>query len=285
MAIVLAIVVFLLAYSCYLNVTFRKKEYNVTSKKVTCNYKILFFSDLHMKAYGKKNNRLLKKIKQAEPDYILIGGDLIITYPAAYYGVRNQYQWLDEICDFLAQLNKICKVYYVDGNHEINLRTALNGAYRKIYERYIFEVERTGTIVLNDDMCRLPGNTLVYGYIEPIELYAKRNRCQLDKADIKLDIGEDEQFKILLTHNPEHFDTFSELKVDLVLCGHVHGGMIRIGNRGIISPSYRFMPKYCYGLYKKNKTIMIVTSGLNMHTIPIRWFKPAEYVIINIVRE
>lgn len=285
MDIVLAIVVFLLAYSCYLNVTFRKKEYNVTSKKVTCNYKILFISDLHMKRYGKKNNRLLRKIKQAEPDYILIGGDLIITYPAAYYGVRNQYQWLDEICDFLVQLNKICKVYYVDGNHEINLRTALDGAYRKIYERYIFEVERTGTIVLNDNMCRLSCDTLVYGYTEPIELYAKRNRCQLDKADIKLDISEAEQFKILLTHNPEHFDTFSELKVDLVLCGHVHGGMIRIGNRGIISPSYRFMPKYCYGLYKKNKTIMIVTSGLNMHTIPIRWFNPAEYVIINIVKE
>lgn len=285
MVIALIIVISIFAYSCYLNVTFRKKEYNVKSGKVKNDYRVLFFSDLHMKAYGKKNNGLLRKIKSEKPDCILIGGDMIITYPAAYYGVRNQYQWLDDICDFLSELNKICKVYYVDGNHEINLRTALDGAYYKIYERYISEIKRTGTVVLNNRECSAREDILICGYIEPIELYAKRNRCRLDKADIKINEKETGQFKILLTHDPEQFDIFSELEVDLVLCGHVHGGMIRIGSMGLISPSYRLFPKYCYGLYEKNKTLMIVTAGLNMHTIPIRWFNPAEYVIVNIINE
>lgn len=279
------IVIFLFVYTCYLNVTFRKKEYKLMSKKVPIGYKVLFFADLHMKTYGKKNKRLLKKIKEEKPDYVLIGGDLIITYAAAYHGVRNQYQWLDDICDFLMELNKICKVYYVDGNHEINLKHALDGAYFEIYKRFISAVKQTGTVVLNNKSCILKENTMVYGYVEPIELYAKRKNFPLDIEKIKLKKDIEKQFKILLTHDPKYFDVYSELGIDLVLSGHVHGGVIRIGNRGLISPSYYFFPKYCYGVYTKKKTKMIVTSGLNMHTVPIRWFNPAEYVIINIVKK
>lgn len=73
---------------------------------------------------------------------------MIITYPAAYHGVRNQYKWLYDISQFMSDLCKICPVYYVDGNHEVNLKTALDGSYSEIYKKYIKEIENAGAKII-----------------------------------------------------------------------------------------------------------------------------------------
>ena len=67
---------------------------------------------------------------------------------------------------------------------------------------------------------------------------------------------------------------------DLILSGHYHGGLMRIFNQGMVSPDYKLLPKYSYGIYKINKSTAIVSGGLGVHTLPFRIFNRPELVEI-----
>ncbi len=69
--------------------------------------------------------------------------------------------------------------------------------------------------------------------------------------------ADNELFQILLAHNPAYFDNYVTWGADLSLAGHVHGGIVRIPfwNKGVLSPSIQFFPKYDGGIFKQdNKT-------------------------------
>ena len=95
--------------------------------------------------------------------------------------------------------------------------------------------------------------------------------------------AEKEAYQILLAHNPEYFDTYAVWGADLILSGHVHGGIMRLPVfGGVLSPKLVFFPKYDGGHFAKNGSHMVLSRGLGMHTIPIRIFNPAELVIVHL---
>lgn len=291
-AVVSGIIGLIATYTVGLNRIVTKKEYGIfidsnLNRMVVGGdeIKIVYFSDLHMKQYGRKNCRLLKKIKKENPNYIFIGGDLITTYPAAYCGVRNRYQWLDDLKWFLLSLVEIAPTYYVDGNHEENLMTALNGMYVDIYRKYIEAIKTSGVKILNNKHTELLEGIEVYGFLQPMELYKKRKNVPLSLQALEEKIGKADRnkFNILLTHDPKYAEVYASWGASLILCGHIHGGVIRFGQHGLFSPAYTIFPKYCYGKYSIGKSTLIISSGLNMHSIPIRWFNPAEYVVVKLL--
>jgi len=96
-------------------------------------------------------------------------------------------------------------------------------------------------------------------------------------------INENNKFKILLTHRPEYINMYSKYNVDLVLCGHAHGGQVRlpfIG--GLVSPNQGFLPKYTSGEYILKDTKMIVSRGLGNSIIPQRLFNRPEIILISL---
>ena len=123
----------------------------------------------------------------------------------------------------------------------------------------------------------------VYG-LEIDRMYYRKWKMPKMPFDYTLQkIGKAEQdcFTILLAHNPEFFDNYAKSGVDLVLSGHVHGGVARIPFfGGVISPKFRLFPKYDGGLFVKNKTTMILSRGLGCHTIPVRFLNPGELIEI-----
>ena len=77
----------------------------------------------------------------------------------------------------------------------------------------------------------------------------------------------------------------SDWGADIVLSGHIHGGMVvlpYIG--GVIAPSYRLFPHYDFGKYEKDKSTMYLSRGLGSHTIPLRIFNPPEIMNITLRR-
>ena len=89
--------------------------------------------------------------------------------------------------------------------------------------------------------------------------------------------AEGERFNILIAHDPAHFPDYIKWKPDLILSGHVHGGLIRIpGIGGLISPTYTLFPRYDAGLYEKDGVRMIVSRGAGSHTINLRINNPPE---------
>ena len=90
-------------------------------------------------------------------------------------------------------------------------------------------------------------------------------------------------FQILMAHNPEYFRTYRRWGADLVLSGHVHGGIVRLPFfGGVISPRVRLFPQYDGGHFTKENKDLIVSRGLGSHTIPFRLWNPGELVEIEL---
>ena len=86
----------------------------------------------------------------------------------------------------------------------------------------------------------------------------------------------------MLTLRPYYFDTYAEYGADLVLSGHIHGGIVRFPLLGgLISPQMELFPKYDAGIYEKNGTTMIVTRGLGTHFPPIRIANRPELIVLH----
>lgn len=79
---------------------------------------------------------------------------------------------------------------------------------------------------------------------------------------------------ILLAHVPDYIIEASLADVDLQLSGHIHAGQIKLPFLGaLLSPS-RYGRRYIQGFYKRDDTLMYVSSGLGGHP-PVRlWCKP-----------
>ena len=121
------------------------------------------------------------------------------------------------------------------------------------------------------------------------KIYFRRFRVapmQKDYLAQLLGHKDDGKFNILIAHNPDYFPQYAAWGADLVLAGHVHGGMVRIpGWKGIVSPAVRLFPKYDGGLFRIGKSTMLLSRGLGMHTIPIRLFNPGEVLVVDFESE
>ena len=109
----------------------------------------------------------------------------------------------------------------------------------------------------------------------------------MDPEYLKTLLGQpsEENYTILIAHNPDYFPKYAEWGADLVLAGHVHGGMVRVPfwGKGVVSPNVRLFPKYDGGEFTIGKSRMLLSRGLGMHTIPIRLFNPGEILEVELM--
>lgn len=257
---------------------FRVTEYTVSAEKLHSGLKVAVIADLHSHVYGKENERLIAAIKQAEPDMILIPGDMIISAYTQKYGISLQ---------FFQRISEIAPVYFSNGNHESKIEQP-QSAYYEAYGRYRAEVEKTGVHILNnqstvwtqgENRCR------IYGLDIPLECYEKGHVTPLPEGFLAEQLGacDKQTYSILLAHNPAYCEEYAAWGADLILCGHMHGGLIRIPGVGsVISPQFEWFPKYDAGKFSIKSSTAIISKGLGTHTFHIRIFNRAELLVIHL---
>lgn len=279
--IVLCLLLILLIYRIYIDSTvYEVNEVNYTSNKIKKEkVKIAFLSDLHNRQYGEKNSKLYSEIESYNPDFIVFAGDMVSSH-----GTNDSKGYKDTL-DFIEKLNNKWPVYYGIGNHEEKLRRKENefpGMYDDITER----LSKIGAPILCDEIVTLEDYGIkIYGFDLEHKYFRRFVRRNIEDGYLEDKLGKaDENYlSILLAHNPEHFDAYEKWKPDLVLSGHLHGGIVRLPFLGgVISPSLILFPKYDAGIFKKNNTEMIVNRGIGSHTIPLRLNNKAEIIFINI---
>jgi len=232
-------------------------------------YTIVHISDLHNKAFGKKQERLLKKIRRSSPDIIVITGDLID---------RRNYD-LDTAMIFAKGAIEIAPVYYVSGNHE-----AWSGDYENISK----QLRNVGVHVLDDTKAEIvkgKGTLEILGLSDPDFLTSSyidgTNLSHLKETLINL--GDDSVFQILLSHRPELFDLYAGENMDLIFSGHAHGGQVRLPFvGGLVAPDQGLFPKYTSGSYIQKKSTLIVSRGLGNSIIPLRLFNRPEIIVVTL---
>lgn len=264
--------------------TFRVKRYrfhNDKTERLKKNLKIVFLSDLHNKVYGKDNACLFQAVKAERPDLILVGGDMLVGKGAGVYR---------QGLEFVRQLPVLCPVFYANGNHEQRMKEHPE-SYTFSYEAYRRNLQKAGVFFLENETAVLPLHGLklaVSGLELPMISYRKFRKVRVCAEDVSRCIGtcvrdDDSTFHILLAHNPAYGDAYMEWGADLVLCGHFHGGIVRIPGIGApVTPQFHLFPQYSGEMTVKNGQAIAVSKGLGTHTVNVRLFNEAEIVSLTL---
>ena len=105
-------------------------------------------------------------------------------------------------------------------------------------------------------------------------------QMQLAKAHQQAEPG---TYTVLLSHRPELIGMYVDEGFDLVVCGHTHGGQVRIPGllNGLYAPDQGWFPEYVGGKYIVGDTTMIVSRGLARESTRLpRVFNRPELVLI-----
>ncbi|MCR5283663.1 MAG: metallophosphoesterase [Lachnospiraceae bacterium] len=240
-------------------------------------FRCVFLSDIHEKVYGRNNDRLFSAIDACEPECILIGGDMMKAVPGV------DVQWT---LDFVKRLREKYPVYYAYGNHEHRL-FLYPERYGDAGQRLQQGLDELGVVSLVNESVYLEEQGISLSGLKIHKRFYRRGRLQhLEPEQMQKWLKPVRQpgFKILLAHNPDYFSTYQKWGADLVLSGHVHGGIVRLPVLGgVVSPRIALFPKYDGGRFDESGKTMIVSRGLGVHTLPVRLFNPGE--LVNLIIE
>lgn len=277
--IVGVVIIILLWIMLYDSNRFVVKHYEFEDDRIRENCRAVVLADLHNKRYGKDNEKLIEAIRKEHPDFILVAGDILTAKPG---------KSLDVACNLLRELAKDYPVYYGNGNHEhrLHLYPDVYGDMGERYDKALADM-KVHSLVNAHETLEQYGITVFGAQID--RLFYKRFRVQhMDSGYMESILGQPckSTYSILIAHNPDYFPQYGEWGADLVLAGHVHGGIARVPfwGKGVISPNIRFFPKYDGGLFREGKSTMLLSRGLGMHTIPVRLFNPGELLVIDFLK-
>ena len=141
-------------------------------------------------------------------------------------------------------------------------------------------------MLLENESVLLPETGIrIFGVEIDMDYYKKLCRNVMKVSCLNSLLGRPcaDEYSILLAHNPDYFQTYAGWGADLVLSGHVHGGIMRLPVLGgVLSPALRLFPKYDGGLYEEGKSKMVLGRGLGTHTLPVRVFNPGELIVVRL---
>lgn len=95
--------------------------------------------------------------------------------------------------------------------------------------------------------------------------------------------------RLMLAHRPDTAE-LAELRsprpprIDLMLCGHTHGGQVRLPIIGTPVVPSRYGSKYAAGLVQGPGCRVLVSRGVGMSILPLRFGVPPEIVEITLTR-
>ena len=254
------------------NCTISVEDYTFASASLPQGWdgaRIVHLSDIHGKEFGRDNVRLLRSVEEAEPDLIVITGD-----------IADSQSGLDFAPALLRGLAEIAPTYYVTGNHEwaagcINqLRPILQDAgVVWLYNEFVPLTRGGDTIVLAgaDD----PNGTTEWAEVEAMT------------ASLRAQYGD--TFWLLLAHRNNLFSQYyCRLGADLTFSGHGHGGIWRLPfTDGLISPLREWFPSWTDGFYTCTEgdcdnAAVFVSRGLgNSPRVP-RLFNRPEVAVVTL---
>ena len=246
----------LILWTIWGNTALEVNEWHIRSDRLPESFdgfRIAQVSDLH----NTKNDDLLPLLEKAEPDLIVLTGDLIDSRDTD----------VEAAPEFVREAVKLAPCCYVSGNHESRVpeREELWAGLRELgvvmLDNASVEVERNGEAIC------------LMGLADPD--FGGNYGAMLEE----LTAGA-QGYTVLLSHRPELFEVYAECNIDLVFSGHAHGGQFRLPILGgLVAPHQGLFPEYDAGLFEQNGTAMLVSRGVGNSIIPIRFNNRPEIVV------
>lgn len=285
----------ILLFSCS---TLKVKNYTLDDKEyfnIEGDFlRIIQISDFHSNDFGDKEDKLIEKIVENTPDFIVITGDLFeATFPQEKVYSNVEY--------LLEGIYELCPIFFVTGNHEYAFASL--DEIKSLLNKYNVTILENQTILVQF----IQGKVVISGINDPYELQLQQikeitnaedadysykdkyveniQKVAVQKKELK-NKNDDILFTLLLAHRPEFIDDYKDYDFDLILSGHAHGGQWRFPPfiNGLYAPGQGLFPKYAGGKYKfDNGRYFIVCRGLSYQQPDFpRIFNNPELVVIDI---
>ncbi len=229
--------------------------------------RLLHISDLHIEHVTAREQDLIRLVKELSPDLVVFTGDYLTLSSVHDSGVQAEtHDLLAQLCDAAGAR---CPVYAVTGSPPVD--------HPDVVPR-IFEGLPITWLLDTVDETRVKGHTV---RLAGLRCTAQR---RLDGPRLRrlLDGNPECAFTLLLYHSPDLMPEATELGVDLYLCGHTHGGQIRLPILGAIFTSSELGKRYEMGRYEENDTTLYVSRGLGLEGLGApraRFLAPPEIVL------
>jgi predicted MPP superfamily phosphohydrolase len=241
-----------LAIDIFYEVNFPKvNRIEIKSEKIAAGQevKVVQITDLHDKKFFDNQVQIYDKIRQENPDFIVLTGDIIDRS-------TRDYSYVYSFIDNLKKINS--RIYFIPGNHELS--------HEDIGD-FIKQLEEKGVVVAGADPERY----------QTIDIYGAKYYDDIPKAVAP------KRFSLLLVHDPS-FVIKNGGSFDLILAGHTHGGQVRLPFVGAVyAPGQGIFPRYSKGLFDVNGTELYIDSGLGSTFLPIRFMDQSQFSVIDLV--
>jgi predicted MPP superfamily phosphohydrolase len=229
--------------------------------------RLLHLSDLHVERLTRRESHLLELIEQAQPDVIVITGDYLnlsyVNEPTARAEVRQ----------LLAKIKAPYGVYATLGSPPVDPRDTTPSLFDDLDIRLL----RDEVAVL-----QLPGNRK----LSLLGLDCEHDLASDASVFRKLfELAPPDSMRLLLYHSPELMPLVQRYPIDLYLCGHTHGGQIRLPAYGAILTSSVTGKRYEMGAYLEQDTMLYISRGIGLEGLSaprMRLLCPPEIILFTL---
>jgi uncharacterized protein len=202
-------------------------------------YRIAFLTDTHVASFMRRGfyREVVSQVARFDPDLVLLGGDFVTW--------ERHIPLMAEL--LLTDLTARDGIYAVLGNHDY--WADADGVVAAMTARGVrFIVNRSTILRRGDDTLTLLGIDEVY-----------RGEPDLDTAFGGID---PDAPRIGVSHHPDIVDLLGDRRLDLLVCGHTHGGQIRFPFFGSVVVPSKHEARYASGFHRVGNVLMYVSRGI-----------------------
>lgn len=223
---------------------------------VLAGRRVVHLTDLHLDRYHPRHDRIVHTVRDIHPDWIVITGDLL-----------NVPEGLPHLFRFLQHLRAVAPLYMTLGNHDHYSGVPV-AEYAELADRHKITLLVNQRAIIPTER----GELVIVGVDDP----------SLHRADLGcIPPHAKQRFTLLLAHAPNILDLVeAHHSIDLILCGHSHGGQWRMP--GI--PTF-WLPPGCNGRvagwHESGQHRLYVNRGLGWSFLPFRFNCRPEIAVID----
>ena len=227
--------------------------------------RLLHISDLHVERTTAREEILLRMVEELAADVIVLTGDYLnLAYVYDAEAQADAHDVLERLCDVAHG-----PVYAITGSPPVDRTEIVPDLFKDLPITWLLDEVRE---------LRINGQR-----IQVVGMRCTRERRR-DEPRLRHLLGQSApgRFTLLLYHSPDLMPKAVELGVDLYLCGHTHGGQVRLPLFGALITSSDFWKRYEMGWYRENGTTLYVSRGLGMEGLGApraRFLAPPEIIL------
>ena len=263
-----AIPVFSLIYGVVVN------AYNYQFRKVTMKFpnlpdafdgfRFIQISDIHSGSFNRSEPLIhaVESINKMNADVVLFTGDLVNSVP----------EEMEPYKEIFSKIKSKHGVLSTTGNHDYGHGFSSKEEREASFRRFMQTHADIGWKLLMNENVILERDGQKIAIIG-IENWGMPPFPQLGRMDLATKGTENIPFKILMSHDPSHWDAEVRPKypdIDLTLAGHTHGFQFGIENKYIKWSPSEWMYKQWAGLYQEGKQYIYVNRGFGFLGYPGR---------------